>query len=75
MNLSSQGLTEDYSLGDSHSVALSKLFLGGSGEDSMHVIWGWGHWEIHVVKHVFWLKITSNNKEQRSQVNNFSAVL
>ena len=40
MNLSSQGLTEDYSLGDSHSVALSKLFLGGSGEDSMHVIWG-----------------------------------
>ena len=34
-----------------------------------------GHWEIHVVKHIFWLKITSNNKEQKSQVNNFSAVL
>ena len=41
MNLSSiQGFTEDYSLGDSHSLALSKLLLGGRGEDSMHVIWG-----------------------------------
>ena len=66
-----QGLTEDYSPGDSLSVALREQLQRGRGEASLYM--NFFGLEIHAVKHTSWWKIMLITNI--SQVNDFSAFL
>ena len=46
-----------------------------SGRGGASVYYEFFGWEVHVVKHISWYKITANHKELISQINNFSAFL
>ena len=67
-----QGLTEDYSLGDSHSVTSEETALKRQGKSPfIYDFW----LRSTCIQAYILVKLTANHKEQISQVNAFSAFL
>ena len=64
-------LTEDYSLGDSLLDSSEELLPRGNGETRIYMNSFAGGVRGHVVEHQ---KITTNYKEQKSQLNDFRAM-